>query len=201
MIAQGRSRVPPPRNTTFLALQPASPIVRGTLLQRACSCGGPAGLAGECDECRRPALGGHGLATPRRVSEPGDVHEREADRIADAVITGADRPEGIVTPFSVQRLGAATGASATAPASVGHVLSSPGHPLDAATRAFFEPRFGHDFGQVRVHTDARAADSARELEARAYTVGRDVVFGEREYRPGSPDRRLCTCSMWIIAPP
>src|SRR5918912_2929695 len=56
------------------------------------------------------------------------------------------------------------------------VLRSPGQPLDAATRAYFEPRFGHDFGGVRVHTDARAAQSARAVNALAYTVGRDVVF-------------------------
>jgi hypothetical protein len=53
--------------------------------------------------------------------------------------------------------------------------------LDAATRAFFEPRFGHDFSHVRIHTDARAAESAQAVNALAYTVGRDVTFGEGEY--------------------
>jgi hypothetical protein len=65
----------------------------------------------------------------------------------------------------------------TVPPIVQEVLSSPGQPLDAETRAFFEPRFGHDFGNVRVHTDAKAAESARAVNALAYTVGRDVVFG------------------------
>src|SRR5262245_5476667 len=63
------------------------------------------------------------------------------------------------------------------------VLSSPGQPLDAATRAFFEPRFGHHFGQVRVHADAKSAESAHALNALAYTVGRDVVFGMGQYKP------------------
>lgn len=57
------------------------------------------------------------------------------------------------------------------------VLRSPGQPLDPATRAFMEPRFGHDFSQVRVHTDGKAAESARTVNALAYTVGSDVVFG------------------------
>ncbi|MGH8543022.1 MAG: DUF4157 domain-containing protein [Gammaproteobacteria bacterium] len=62
-------------------------------------------------------------------------------------------------------------------------LRGRGQPLSAAERAFFEPRFGHDFGQVRLHTDARAAATARAVNARAFTVGRDVVFGAGEYTP------------------
>jgi len=61
------------------------------------------------------------------------------------------------------------------------VLGSPGRPLDPATRASVEPRVGHDFGRVRVHTDARASESARALRARAYTVGRNVVFAPGQY--------------------
>jgi hypothetical protein len=72
---------------------------------------------------------------------------------------------------------------------VHEVLSSPGQPLDAGTRAFMEPRFRFDFSQVRVHTDARAAESARVVNALAYTVGRDVVFGEGEYEPGTSEGR------------
>ncbi|MGH9508475.1 MAG: eCIS core domain-containing protein [Terriglobales bacterium] len=63
------------------------------------------------------------------------------------------------------------------------VLGSPGQPLDPATRAFFEPRFGHDFSHVRVHTDAHAADSARAVNALAYTVGRNIAFGAGQYLP------------------
>jgi hypothetical protein len=74
---------------------------------------------------------------------------------------------------------------------VHEVLRSPGQPLDPAARTFFEPRFDHDFGQVRLHTDARAADAARELGARAYTIGRDIAFGSGEYVPETPaGRRL-----------
>lgn len=65
-----------------------------------------------------------------------------------------------------------------------------GRPLPPATGAFFESRFGRDFGQVRVHTDDRAAESARAMNARAYTVGSDVVFGAKQYAPDTASGRL-----------
>jgi hypothetical protein len=68
---------------------------------------------------------------------------------------------------------------------VAATLRQGGRALDPATRAFFEPRFGRDFGDVRIHTDARAAESARAVSARAYTVGRDVVFDHGQYAPHS----------------
>jgi hypothetical protein len=61
------------------------------------------------------------------------------------------------------------------------VLRSPGQPLDTVTRAFMEPRFGRDFSRVRVHTDRRATESARAVDALAYTVGQDIVFGTKQY--------------------
>lgn len=71
------------------------------------------------------------------------------------------------------------------PPIVHEVLRSPGQPLDPATRTLFEPRFGHDFSRVRVHTYAEAAESARAVDALAYTVGRNVVFGVGQYLPKS----------------
>src|SRR5205085_3153068 len=59
------------------------------------------------------------------------------------------------------------------------------------TRTFMEPRFGHDFSRVRVHADGRAAESARSVNALAYTVGEDLVFGAGQYAPGtSAGKRL-----------
>jgi hypothetical protein len=78
----------------------------------------------------------------------------------------------------------------TAPGIVHEVLGSPGHALEASTRAFFEPRFGHDFSRVRVHTGAQAADSAMAIGARAYTKGNDLVFGAGEYAPESSQGRM-----------
>ena len=77
------------------------------------------------------------------------------------------------------------------PSIVHEVLRSSGQPLDPSTRVFMEPRFGHDFGAVRIHTDARAAESAQAVNALAYTVGQDVVFGAGQYAPGrTASRRL-----------
>lgn len=58
-----------------------------------------------------------------------------------------------------------------------------GQPLSKSVCSFFETRFGHDFSQVRIHTDAPAAESTRMLKARAFTIGRDVVFGAGQYAP------------------
>lgn len=77
----------------------------------------------------------------------------------------------------------------TVPSIVHEVLRSPGTQLDAGTRKLMEPRFGHDFSQVRVHTDAKAADSAQAVNALAYTVGRDVVFAQGQHMPASSDGR------------
>jgi len=71
------------------------------------------------------------------------------------------------------------------PPVVDEVLHSPGQPLDAATRAFMEPRFGHDFSNVRVHTDSRAGESADAVNAEAYTVGSDVVFAPGQFQPAT----------------
>ncbi len=92
---------------------------------------------------------------------------------------------------AIQRKAAGTGRVPTVGRGVQDTLRSPGVPLDPATRAFMEPRFGHDFSRVRVHTDATAAASVRQVEALAYTVGQEVVFDAGQYAPGTAaGRRL-----------
>jgi hypothetical protein len=73
-----------------------------------------------------------------------------------------------------------------APPIVHQVLSSPGRPLEAETRALMETRFGYDFSGVRVHADSEAAESARAVNALAYTVGNDLVFSANRYAPHLP---------------
>lgn len=91
-------------------------------------------------------------------------------------------------------------APASVPPIVSEVLRSPGQPLDANTRASMEPRFGHDFSRVRVHADERAAESARAVHALAYTVGRNIVFGARQYEPGTTaGRRLLAHELTHVA--
>ena len=82
------------------------------------------------------------------------------------------------------------------PRIVHEVLHSPGHPLDAGTRVFMEPRFEHDFSDVRVHTDSKAAESARAVNALAYTVGQHIVFDAGRYAPATTEgRKLLTHEM------
>lgn len=150
-----------------------------------CACGGA------CPRCRDEE------APPRlhpklEISQPGDPSEREADRVAERVVGVPDPghatprvPGGRSAPGPApgpERMSPSGGASAVD--GVTRDLG-PGRALDPASRAFFEPRLGVDFGDVRVHTGGTAAESARELNARAYTVGRNVVFGTGRYAPGS----------------
>lgn len=178
--------------TSTSASQTFAPV-RGGVLQRKCACGGTPRPTGECEACGKKKL--------RR---------------------SAEHPSPFIPDPS------------EAPPIVHEVLRSPGQPLDSATRAFMEPRFGydfrrlpvypnsradglltvlasndlgelqaddmarrvahsasttarnksgstHDFGSVRVHTDGKAAKSARALNARAYTVGNHIVFAENQY--------------------
>src|SRR5262249_2220058 len=86
------------------------------------------------------------------------------------------------------------------PPIVHEALRSTGQPLNAATRAFMESRLGRDFSGVRIYTDARAAESARAVNALAYTVGRNVIFGEGQYAPEtSSGRRLIAHELAHVA--
>ncbi len=124
------------------------------------------------------------------VGPTDDRFEQEADRAADAFGRGASAPARVsaAPPPSLQRASRdASGSLAAAPPSVDHVLRTNGQPLDTDTRTLMQGRLGFDFGRVRVHADGQAAESARAVRARAYTVGHDVVFGAGEYAPQSRD--------------
>jgi hypothetical protein len=90
---------------------------------------------------------------------------------------------------TLQRRAMSGAGASIVPPIVHEVLRSSGQPLDSATRAFFEPRFRHDFSKVRVHIDSKAVDSARAVDARAYTVGRQIVFGAAMFRPDTSSGR------------
>lgn len=103
------------------------------------------------------------------------------------------RGEDTETPGLVQRLERRAGSpgkeGTPAPPIVDQALRSSGQPLDPAAQAYFSPRFGHDLSAVRVHTDPLAAESARAVDAFAYTVGRDIVFAPGQYAPGTASGR------------
>ena len=150
-----------------------------TLLQGKCACGATSGLTGTCSDCERKKLLGQPLQTKLRINEPGDEYEQEADRVAEQVMRVALPGKNVTirsAPLLQRKANASSAGVSAAPPVVNEVLSSPGQPLNAATRAFFEPRFGYDFGIVRVHTDARASESARAVNALAYTVGHQIVL-------------------------
>ena len=89
----------------------------------------------------------------------------------------------------IQRKAAASVTPREAPPIVHETLRSPGQPLDSSTRSFFEPRFKRDFSSVRVHADDKAAESARSVNALAYTIGPHLVFGPGQYAPSAPAGR------------
>ena len=136
------------------------------------------------------------------VSAPGDPYEREADEVAYEVMRMAAPVPIDPAPTGVQRNSAACGdqqktmirrehvpsVHAGAGLDTGAAVSAAEHggePLANALRSYFEPRFGHDFSRVRVHTDSLAAEAARTVEARAYTIGDNIVFGPGEYAPAT----------------
>jgi hypothetical protein len=88
--------------------------------------------------------------------------------------------------LDLQRHTSPAAEASVVPPIVHEVLRSPGKPLDTETRAFMESRFGHDFGQVRVHTDVRAAKSARTVSAIAYTMKHNIAFSTGSYSPSTP---------------
>jgi hypothetical protein len=85
----------------------------------------------------------------------------------------------------LQRQASSSAGVSEVPPVVHEVLNSPGQSLDLPTREFMESRFGKDFSHVRIHTDGKAARSTRAVDALAYTVGKDVVFGAGHYAPST----------------
>ena len=109
-----------------------------------------------------------------------DVHEQEADRIADQVMS---------RPASASVSAAPGGSHDSLPADVKATMSGSGAPLESGLRQDMEQRIGHDFSRVRLHSDSHAAASARAVNALAYTVGQHIVFGAGQFSPASPHGR------------
>jgi len=130
------------------------------------------------------------------VGQAGDRWEQEADAVANQVMSMSEPTFECTGTCGGEQLQAKRTQGedpppATVPASIDEALGSPGRPLDASLRTFFEARFGSDLGPVWVHTDDRAAESAEVLSAQAYTVGTSVVFARNRYAPHTePGRRL-----------
>ncbi len=186
--------------TTHTPVQPAS--ASRQLLQRLCDCGRPKGPFGRCAECARKRPGDQTRLT---VNRPGDRYELEADQVADKVVRMPDvdrfgksfngmlppsqeRPKPVDDePGSARLEGSPPGpmpALGQQPPDLGD-----GRPLSHSERSFFEPRFGHNFGDVRLFTGSNAQNAATSLNARAYTKRNNIVFGRDAYRPGTDSGR------------
>jgi hypothetical protein len=127
-----------------------------------------------------------GLQTKLKVNKPGDIYEQEADRIADQVMATPAPPAVSGAPSRIQRFEGQSSAQAeAAPASVNQALASPGRPLEPELRQDMEQRFGYNFSRVRVHSGATAEQSAYDVNANAYTVGHNIVFGASRFAPGT----------------
>ena len=153
------------------------------------------------------------------VSQPGDAHEVEADRMADAVMSAPSPHTNANITASPQTASRATThrtcaqcddeseqkggglihrePSSTSPIEVAsaavatniHAMEGGGHALPETTRAYFEPRFGANLSHVRVHTGGRAEQTAKSINAKAFTVGPNIAFGSGHYSPESQEGR------------
>jgi hypothetical protein len=124
------------------------------------------------------------------VSRPGDKYEQEADRITDQVLSASAHPEVSGAPQCIQRFaGRPTAHPDAIPAGVAPALASSGSPLEPTIRLDMEQRFGFDFSKVRVHSGVAAAQSARSINANAYTVGHNIVFGAGRLAPETYEGR------------
>jgi len=194
-LAAGRERLakvtpPLPRSLSFHStLRETPPSLRAATIAR-CACGG------DCPRCKSES----GSVGTMQISQPGDPFEREADRVADQVMRMAE-PESVSSaPAAIQRkcseceadekkvIRTKRGPSAHSDPTLNteaavRAAKGGGAPLSREVRSYFEPRFGHDFGGVRVHSDGQAAEGARAVQARAYTLGHNIMFGAGEYSP------------------
>ena len=149
------------------------------------------------------------IQTKLKINKPGDLYEQEADRVAKQVMrmpavqrqTEEElvQTKPVITPlvqrpsegeeeeefFQTKELPGQSPEVNPALSSSIQSLKGGGQPLSENDRTFFEPRFGYDFSKVRVHTDTRAAETTRAVNAQAFTLGKDVMFGAGQYHPST----------------
>lgn len=119
------------------------------------------------------------------INKADDTYEQEADRISTQVSATPASTAAGGAPRIQRFTGESNGQMDAAYASVDQALASPGTPLAATLRQDMEQRFGYDFSHVRVHSGTDAEKSARDVNAHAYTVGHDIVFGMGRFAPGT----------------
>ncbi len=133
------------------------------------------------------------------VNTPGDKYEQEADRVAEQVMRMPEPKMQQLVPaterisgdehLQTTRMQASGVSEILAPSIIQEAVHSPGQPLEPSSRSFIESRLGYDFGQVRVHADAKGAESAQAIGAAASTGGHDIVFGVGRFAPATYEGR------------
>lgn len=151
-----------------------TPIIR---LKPLCPCDGG------CPRCQNALP----LQAKLTFSQSGDKYEQEANRIANEAIQIPDtdvetKPIG---RFSIQPIQAKAEDQSIVPYIMDYAVRSSGQPLNAHNRCFMESRFQRDFSQVRIHSNTQAGEAARAINAKAFTLGRNIVFGAGLYQPDS----------------
>ncbi|SFN69916.1 eCIS core domain-containing protein [Nitrosospira briensis] len=182
-------------------------------LQRKCACGTQTIEGKECADCNnkgyslqretanwkntvaaRPLSRMGMIQRKLTIGESNDSLEQEADRTACQVTSmSVDLPHG-TSPKLTQRFAKQPdGRGSTTPTSVNHALESPYRTLEPRLQHRMESHFGHDFSAVRLHVGREAEQSALEVNADAYTVGNDIVFGKDKFMPSTRE------GQWLIA--
>jgi hypothetical protein len=126
------------------------------------------------------------IQTKLYISSPGDTCEQEADRIAHHVVSmsanDVEQKKGIAAIQEIHQPGPGYRVNEIIETKI-QAFSRQGEPLEKQVRDYYEPRFGVDLGNVRIHKDSQADTYARAVQARAFTMGNTIVFAENEYRP------------------
>jgi hypothetical protein len=148
-----------------------------------CACGG------SCPKCQSQE---ETVQAKLNISKPHDPLEQEADRIADHIVDNKlalnnRKPNGISIAPKLQRKADSHSAPSAIPASVSKTLSGSGQSLSKDTRSQMETHLHSDFSHVRIHTGENATKSSREINAKAYTFGNDIVFNKNFYSPGTKE--------------
>jgi hypothetical protein len=176
----------------LLARSAAGPAPASEIVAPICNGGAP--LTVQCSTAKR---------LPSKVSRPSDPAELEAEEIARKVMRAGESAAGSQSSGNSSAANAAVAKSgsrgtvqrakaappAASPAAPARVNISGGSPLPASMRQFMEPRFGSNFGGVRVHTGPSAAQLSAGLNANAFTVGQHIFFGKDKFQPQSAGGR------------
>lgn len=134
-----------------------------------------------CEECAEELLGDAGVQAKLSMSQPDDPFEREADAVADRIMSNGS-PQLVETGRASSILRSASFDAAPSPTpSIASLTRGGGMPLPDETLNFFEPRFGRRLDHVRVHDDSASHKAARNIGARAFTHGSNIYFADGEF--------------------